>query len=286
MENDIDIQDEIATGALDLGLSSDPFDLDVLRREIKIRISELHPDHQNLDSGDRLRRLIALMKKLGDETNQLQIADGGRALSTVLGNSLAARTAVEGRIKDLKVAQVDQLQRSFRGTKISLGVVTAALTTAFAFPRTFMEHPFIGPLLKGAWASRIWFGCVSSLAIAWVLVWLVEKGKRARLASLSSLRHQQSVLASVGSKDDKTFSRAQFEGRFCRREIWYPKWSRKIAASLFKVSLYYFKDPLYDDEMIEDAAQLALDRFLSKGWIVSIPRPADEDDADDWYRIT
>jgi hypothetical protein len=112
--------------ASQLGLTSSVDDLDALRFEIKVRISERDPDHAVNYSEDRLQRLTELLRRAGSEGNGLMHIS--RRQLVLRENAISAqREPVETRIEIVRESSKQSSNRGFLLPKLSLGAVTAIL---------------------------------------------------------------------------------------------------------------------------------------------------------------
>jgi hypothetical protein len=279
-------EEEFKENIAELGITSDPTDLDAMRLEIKARISELHPDHQVNHGDDRLQRLTELLKNTGSDTRELQRVVGGRQLIKPGAQIPTQGEPVEARINKARAAYQRASSRGFLFPKISLMAVTGALAWVFAFPKAFMDHPFISPLLKSRFAIGMWLVVLLALAVAWIAVWWSEQHKQRMIEKVMSLAHQRAVLDSIGREDEGSFSASQFREALYPRHIWYSPRLRMLASVFLRRKIYYFHDPFYDVTLEEQAAELALERFVKKGWTVATKRPKDESKIDDWYEFS
>jgi hypothetical protein len=278
---------QIADLVSELGLTADPSDAAALRLEVKNRISEIHPDHRPADPDERLQKLQLLLRRLGSEPTSLQLASPKTSLLSVESNLADLRNAVEKKVKAVGDSRKAVSLRSFLYPKISIAALTAALAWVFLFPKTFMSHPFIGPLLKGRFAVPVWIATVGCVTIAWLTIWIVEQAKQRKVEQLLSPSYQRSVLDRIGDDDEGSFSAKEFLEKFYAQDIliWYPQWVRALAKSILRRNIYYFRNPFYDVTLADEAAELALERFLAKGWIVRCKKPENAKGIDDWYRF-
>ena len=287
MPNDSGAPDELEKLVNELGLTSAPSDLATLRSEVKARISELHPDHKSADPKARLLLLGKVLKKTGKGATALQKTANNSQLARVASRAaLFPEETVEARLDAVGASQQIVRSRAFLIPKLSLGGLTALLTWTFLFPKTFMDHPFVGRMLKGSHAVSIWLLAIALLVVAWISVWCLEQRKRWYSDQILSLDYQKHTMDSVARAGSVCFSASKFRENLCSRYKLYPRWFRWLVGKLRLKSFYsYYTSPVYDALLVEKAAELAIERFVQKGWIVHTERPEDETDVDDWYKI-
>jgi hypothetical protein len=280
-----DGSDDFEALVKELGLTSAPSDVDAIRTEVRARISELHPDRKAEDSTDRLQQLLKLLKKIGNEPMAIQAIGRPAQLAKVEAAPPVRIQSIEATFTAIKASNQRASSRHFLFPKISLGTLTAALAWLFLSPKTFMDHPFIGRLLKSQYAMSIWSAAVAVLALTWLLVWLLERRKRRYVDRLLSLTYQKSVLDSMGRQESGSFSASAFRESLYPPHVWYPHLLRILVKTVLRMKIYYYNNPFYDATLADEVTELALERFLKKRWIVRSGRPDDEKGVDDWYQI-
>jgi hypothetical protein len=268
-----------------LGLSSDPSNVDAVRSELKARISEIHPDTRADDLTERFQILSKALRRVGKGSTALQTINRNSSIAKAEAVAPEPRETIEARLNSIEVAKQTSYSRAFLFPKISLGTVAAALVWVFFFPRTFAEHPFIGGMLKSGRAVAVWSGAVFFLAIAWLIVWWLERSKERHVELMLSLTHQAAALDSMRHLRSEVFSATEFQGQLYPKLVWYPVWLRRLSKLVSKRGLSLHMRLTYDVPMAEKVAELALERFLQKGWIVRTERPEGETRADDWYKL-
>jgi hypothetical protein len=281
---------EIERLMAELGIHADKNDLDALRLEIKARLAESHPDAKVHHGDDRVQELATLLKMVGNNSTELasvsttkELAVKSETLPAPLSSStsLTIREAVEARIQSVREVQHKTATKSFLFPKISLGAFTVAIGWIFAFPKSFYDHPFIGPLLKGPHAMQMWLGVLCAFVFAWISVWFLEQQKNQQSDRLLSLPFQKSTLDAMDRTERGAFSASEFQDALYPRQNRYPRMIRKLT----RLKLYFYANPLYDDVLADQATALALDRFVARGWITRAPKPEGEKGIDDWYRL-
>jgi hypothetical protein len=278
---------DIAAKAAELGLTADPRDLDALRSEIKTRISESHPDHKSGHEDDRLQQLTALLQATGTQSKSLSSPAQSTELSTTVNPTAPlVREHVETRIEEVRASYQKMAGRGFLVPKLSLTGVTAALAWVFAFPKSLKDHPYMGRLIGTPYAIDIWGGAVVVLGLAWLLVWYMEGKKKQLVDRLLSLSVQRAALENIGKTDGTAFSASQFQEVLYPAHVWWPTGLRKMFHMFMRKKIYYYANPSYDQTLADKVTELALERFVNKGWIIRTSRPEDEKGIDDWYKFT
>jgi len=125
---------------------------------------------------------------------------------------------------------------------------------------------------------------IALLAIAWLTVWWREGIKKRQITELLNpvrLREELEMTSKKGS----IFSVSQFRERLYPKYIWYPKWIRLISNMWPGINRSVHIRPSYDSALAERIAELAIERFIQKGWIVKTEKPDEETSIDDWYKV-
>lgn len=197
----------------------------------------------------------------------------------------APSETIEARLNAIEGAKHVACSRAFLLPKVSLGTLTAVLGWVFLFPRTFADHPFIGEMLKSRHAGVAWLGAVFCLAVASLRVWWLERRKEREVAELLSLTYQKAALDMTGRINPEGFSASDFQEQLFPKYVSYPNWLRRLSSVLPGKQLSYHPRPNYDAPMAEKVTELALERFIQKGWIARMERPDGKTSIDDWYRV-
>jgi hypothetical protein len=233
-----------------------------------------------------LQRLRKVLRKTGKGSTALQTIERNSQIATANSQgALLPKEPVESRLDSVAKSQLNATSRAFLIPKISLASLTALLTSVFLFPKTFMDHPFVGQMLKGPHAVGIWLAAIALLSCSWLSVWWLEQRKRWHTDQMLSLHYQKQALDLAARVGSGCFSASDYRDKLWSRYRPYPNWFRKLVGKLRRQNIYFYTSPLYDAQLVEKAAELALERFVQKGWIVRAERPEDEKDTDDWYRI-
>jgi hypothetical protein len=286
MLSDNGANEELEELVRELGLTSAPSDLDALRSEVRARISELHPDHKPVDPTVRLQRLKKVLRKTGKSSTAIQrIEPNSQIARAKAPTALLTREPVEARLDSVMASRQAATSRAFLVPKISLTGLTALLGSAFLFPKTFADHPFVGQLLKGPHAIAVWSLAVLLLAFAWLVVWWMERGKERQVEELHSLTHQRVALTATAMISPEGFSAVKFQDQLYPKYVFYPRWLRRVSKALTGKGLNCHKRVTYDAQMAEMAVELALERFIQRGWIVRVERPEGETAVDDWFKV-
>ena len=269
----------------ELGLTADPADLAALRLEIKTRLSEAHPDHKLAHDTDRIQRLTEVLKAAGGPGAEL--ATRPTALSTVAAAAaLTRKENVESQVVSTRNSYRDAESRSYRGPKFSLAGVTTLLGAVFAFPKTFKDHPYIGRLINNPHFIEIWICAVLCVVAGWVFVLFAEAYQKRRVDELLSASFQKEALDRIFLVEDlEVFSTEEFQEHLYPRRVWGPDWLRQFRRKVLKQRYGTHRTPFYDQTLADRATELAIERFLSKEWIVKTTKPADAKGVDDWYRL-
>jgi hypothetical protein len=113
----------------------------------------------------------------------------------------------------------------------------------------------------------------------------LERAKEHKVEELLSLAHQRAALEMTGRLHTEGFSASHFQNELYPKQIWYPNWIRRISKVLPGKGLSFHTRFTYDAPLAEKVTQLALERFIQKGWIARMQRPEGEMSVDDWYKV-
>ena len=293
MANEDYEEDEINRLIKKLGINASPADKEALTSELKARLSESHPDQKASHDEARVQELATLLQIVKRQSTKLAVIKGEtkeialpkEPLPPALLVPLPSRETVETQIQIARASGRSAVSKEFLLPKLSLGAVTLAVTWVFAAPKTFADNPFIGALLKRPDAMRLWLMTLGVLICSWFVIWWLEQTKKRRTERLLSLTFQKQILDAIGRSDGTAFSATRFRAELYPRHVWYPNMLRLMAKLLFRIKIYYFNNPFYDDALADQASELALERFVSKGWLSLTAKPEDEEGIDDWYRF-
>lgn len=259
----------------ELGLKSNPENIHEIETEIKTLRSKNHPDRSggNFKSESDEKQFYRLSEALDYcETfqNTLIPIDAVTALVQNVGESLSLtnKESVETRIIKASKEMETRLSQKYRLPKISLGTITGILIYAFLFPQTFSEHPYISELIFMDNFLLTWFFSVFFLALLWLIIWKFETQRKVRIRKLLSLDIHRLVL-------DKT---RQSRNIFSRTQL-----RNELAEQIYNhIPLFFSTFLTLDLETLDEATDLAIERYLERNWISRIQQT----EIDDFYEIT
>jgi hypothetical protein len=268
----------------DFGLP--PMDVAGARMELRARLSKLHPDRsggafKSKEAGEEFHRLTDAIAFLDSQSSGLVPVSTVKALTDAFTTTLIQMRqanrldskSIEEKTGELLASRRVDISHAFRWPKVSLASVGAALAYVFLFPQHLKDHPYLGPLLKSQRANTYWFWAVGSLGAAWVVVWAVERRQQAWAERLLSFAYQRHKLRELGFREGNLFTRTEL-----RDTLWTPDW---YSFRLKK----FLRRMFYDLAQAEQAADVALQRYLEKRWIRPVERPAGSDEFDEWYEL-
>lgn len=145
-------------------------------------------------------------------------------------------------------------------------MVSAILAFVFTFPQQASDNAFLDYLVRGKSGTvTIAYGALlGTVVILWILLWIIENNDRSTAEELISWDHQRAALARL--VDSSAFSRSDL-----RAEI------ASIAPDRHHPLTRLLGRDWRKD--LDDAVELAVARFLERGWIRRVEGPS----FDDWF---
>lgn len=264
----------------DLGLSSDPENIQELKVEIKKNIAEIHPDRsggnfKSEKNETQYHRLSDALDYCENHDKMLIPLEATTALVQKVAESMALvnQEPIEKRITKASKELQNKFNEKYKVPKISLGVISAALGYAFFFPQTITEHPYLSLLVENYTFFIYWCFSVSFLVSFWIITLVREKSGKNQIKSLLSLDTNRLILDRLRKSNNPQFSRTQLRDQLI---------SFSVEPKHFSSSNLLAPRRKLDLEIYDEATELAIERYLTRNWIRQIQRS----DIDDWYEIT
>jgi hypothetical protein len=266
-----------------LGLSADASDPNEIRRELKLRISELHPDRRSFID-DRFRDLSEALKDIQPGSTQLALRDS--TIATHDHVSLAISIHEEAKnIGELEKQAISSTEDSFRVPHISLATASAVVGFLWLIPKKLEDQPILSKYSNHPFIHLIWGVVFFVSLLMWVFIWLVERRKKMQIRYVLSAAAQQEALNSFAREDEIVFSAQQYREILYPRRVFYSGWFAKLFRLIGRRPYFLFEDPTHDPILAEQAARLGLERALAKKWIAKCRAPQNARTADDWFMI-
>lgn len=269
----------------DLGLKADPTNRDALASELRQRQAQLHPDN---DGGEfRSEEVEEKYHRVREAREFLKEGDAGALIPVEAATELVeavsrslpdvVRESPEERAAELQEREESKLTRRVLGPKITLAGVTAALSYVLIFPNQFVDHPMFGWLVPRYKFRYWWLGALMFLVFLWVIVFLAESRMKATLERLFSRGVHTHVFDHLRGYD--LISRSEIGRELHIRVVGEGSWL-SVSKMLGRIPFL----PRVPQSAIEDATQVAIDRYKDRGWIKREKQPPEER-LDDWYRV-
>lgn len=264
----------------DLGLNSDPENIQELKSEIKKHIAENHPDRsggtfkskKEEEQYHRLSDAFDYCEKSGKMLIPLE-ATTALVRKVVESMALVNQEPIEKRIRKASKELQNKFNEKYKVPKISLGAISAALGYVFFFPQTITEHPYLSVLVEDYTFFIYWYFSVISLVPFWIITLTREKSGKNQIKLLLSLDTNRLILDRLRKSDNPLFSRTQLRDQL----ISFP-----VGSNHFSPSYFLAHRIKLDLEIYDEATDLAIERYLTRNWIHRIQ----QSDIDDWYEIT
>ncbi|MFZ3383428.1 MAG: hypothetical protein WA144_05845 [Candidatus Methanoperedens sp.] len=261
----------------DLDLKSNPDDIIQVRAELKTKIKELHPDitgqFKSEKDSKKLYLLLEALDYCDSERNTLIPLDSVTEIIGKFSKKLddVNKESIDVRMNRTNLNHQAYIGQRFQLPKISLGAISAILTYIFLTPDVLMKHPYLGGYYEHYNNLFYWGIAVEILAILWFLVWKSETYNKAKTSELFSFDYHREILKKLKNSTEILFSRNQL------REEFSSIGKKQFMSIVFHLSL--------DSTTIDDATNLAIERYLDRKWIRPISGKNTIEDIDDWYEI-
>ena len=191
----------------ELGLSSDPSDLQAIRQELRRRSAELHPDRnegkfESQEAEERFHLLIEAkdyVDSVGKDATALVPVSQIPALMRALKE--ASTEPVEVRVSRLRSECRDEYRsehkRQYAFRKIGSGVFASICAFLFAFGNTLKDHPLLGSLAANQTAQVFLLVLCLYAAGFFALTWFRERAEEGNLEWLMSEEGRREVFRKV-----------------------------------------------------------------------------------------
>lgn len=276
--------DNLEHMAKDLGLKSNPEDIESLKAEIRTRLPKTHSDlsggHPRSEKAEQETvRLTDALNYCRAQENMLVRLNTETSLVKELAKSLARvrQEPVDERITKASEKRKAIVSQKFRLPKISLGVLTGILGFIFMFPNQMVQHPYLHIFVQSQFVQELWMTAVMILSGLWFLTWRLETKEKNQISHLFSLDFHRWVLKELIGTNTKQFSRTELRGMLAkitheRHQAFHP---HPIST------LHMLLNPRLGITVMDEATDLALERYLERNWV----RRIKSHEIDDWYEI-
>lgn len=271
----------------DLGLESDPNDLQGVIRELKERRNDAHPDKTRDKSTDEFQRLVRALEFVDVQSKALVPLTAVTALVKQVTDAVTQRESTDAHAARAVAARTETFHRLIRPRRFTLAAVGTAFSVVFLFPQQFETHPYIERFLYQPVGVMTWVALLAVLGLLWIRTALEEARHRDVLETLYSRRFQERVLKRFGSA---VFSRTHVQEHMARwtrenRKPMNPWGSLRLLRVLAIVINRLGARSRIGADAIEEAADLALRRYLDAAIVRRVPVPDGQSPFTEWYRV-
>lgn len=264
----------------EFGLGSDPQDVQAVIRELKERRKLVHPDASERDSKAEFQRLMLALEFVEQRSKMLVPLADVTALVDRLADAVATRQSADAQAAQAVAVRSEQLHRRGRPRRITLAAVGAVLSFVFLFPGQFESHPYLERFIRDPQGAATWGILVASLAALWLLTARQESANQSTLEVLYSRRFHERVLEQLGSSP---FSRAQLQDAMTSLiRPHRPQPESLVIASMLRP---FGLTTALGLDTVEEAADLALRRYLEAGIVRRVAVPEGGSPFSEWYRV-
>jgi len=206
----------------DLGLKSNPDDINQIKAELKTKIKELHPDKsggqfKSEEDSTKLYLLLEALDYSDAERNTLIPLDYVTEIIEKLSENLTSvnKESIDVRINRTSLNHQAYIGHRFQFPKISLGAISTILTYIFLYPEQLMNHPIIGSYVQNIiFTNYYWLLAVEILAVLWFVTWKSETYNKAKTVELFSMDYHLKILNKLKHSTKILFSRTQLKEYF------------------------------------------------------------------------